>query len=361
MIRSPLADALRAKGATLAEFRGTELAADFGDVEAEWRRGSSAAGIFDLAFRSALCFRGDDRQTFLHNLLSNDVASLRPGQGCHAALLTQQSRVVADAFVFCRAQSVRMELDRALAERSRAHLEKYLVADDVEIEDLGATEAAIGVFGPRAAEVLAAAGAALPSERFAHLDGAIGGVPVWIARTDASGDLGYEIVTVPERAAELLDRLLAAGEPFGAGLGGMRALDVLRLEAGIPWPGIDFDDQHLVLEAGLEHAIHFQKGCYLGQEIVERASARGQVNRRLVGLRLSGTEAPARGAAITSGTVRRGEVTSAVFSFHDRAPIALGYLRREAANPGQRLEVEVPSGTAAAEIAPLPFRKRSGM
>jgi folate-binding protein YgfZ len=358
--RSALAEALRARGGAFSEVRGLLLPDHFGDVERDYRRASEAAGIFDLAFRSALRFTGDDRQTFLHNLLSNDVASLVPGTGCYATLLTQQSKVVADAYVFCERESIRLEIDRTLQAQARAHLEKFLVADDVEIEDLSDREAAFGIFGPRALDVISAAGAEAPHAELGHVETTIGGAKVWVARLSWTSDSGFEVIVEPSLAVPVLERLIAAGDGFGAGLAGMRALEVLRIEAGIPWPGVDFDERYLVLEAGLERGIHFKKGCYLGQEVVERASARGHVNRRLVGLRLDGAAIPPAGAAISSAGNRCGEVTSSVYSFHERAVVAFGYVRREVAEPGCELQVETAEGATAARVAALPFRPGSG-
>jgi len=154
--------------------------------------------------------------------------------------------------------------------------------------------------------------------------------------------------------------LLGAGAPLGLRPAGMAAAEILRLEAGIPYPDVDFDETHLVLEAGLERGISFRKGCYLGQEIVERASARGHVNRRLVGLRIHGDRVPARGARILKGGAETGRITSAAFSPHLRAPIALGYVRRDAISAGSRVEVEISGTTVVAEVAALPFYRGEG-
>lgn len=340
---------------------GSSESSSAGDLAREIRIATEAAAVFDFSFRTALRFTGDDRQSFLHNLLSNDVASLTPGTGIYATLLTQQSKVVTDAYVFCSAESLRVELDRALAPRARQHLESFLVADDVEIEDLTGREREIGLFGPKSTNVLQALNASIPDPALAHRTTQIAGAPVWIARIDWIAEPCFEIVADPEHAEPVLSALRAAAESVGGGLAGSRALDVLRLEAGLPWPGVDFDERYLVLEAGLERGIHFRKGCYLGQEVVERASSRGHVNRRLVGLVIDGDRVPDRGAAITrddGGAV--GEITSAALSPGVGAPIALGYVRREVAEPGQALCVATPGGVAAARVAALPFRGGSG-
>lgn len=357
--RSPFALLARAAGATPRSYGPLELPEHFGPADVEYARARGAAALFDFSFRAGLRFVGSDRQAFLHNLLSNDVQGLQPGTGCYATLLTQQSRVVCDAYVFCTADALRLDVDALLKDRAREHLEKFLVADDVEIEDRSGAEAVLGVFGPRSVEVLRAAGAEPPAPEFGHGETGLDGLRAWAARVDWTGDGGFEIV-VPRADAEAAWRTLArAGESVGLVPAGMATLDALRLEAGIPWPGVDFDESHLVLEAGLERGINFRKGCYLGQEVVERASSRGHVNRRLVGLRLYGGPVPARGASIRHDGTECGRVTSAAWSPHLRTPIALGYVRREVREPGSRLEVELAEGVAPAEVASLPFYRRT--
>jgi folate-binding protein YgfZ len=316
----------------------------------------SAAGLFDFGFRATLRFTGADRATFLHNLLSNDIASLEPGGGRYTTLLTQQSRVVADGNVFCLEDSLRFDVDRALKSRAREHLEKFLVADEVEIDDPTESEAMLGVLGPRASEILRAAGAEIPEKELDHRQNTLGDASCWIARVDWSGDGGFQIVVASSESAAARAAIVALGEPRGLVVADRDDLEVLRIEAGIPWPGVDFDESHLVLEAGLERGIHFRKGCYLGQEVVERASSRGHVNRRLVGLRVEGTEPPAAADRITHEGAEVGKVTSSAFSPALDSPIALGYVRREVMEPGNRLHV---GGGTPAEVVALPFYRAS--
>src|SRR2546421_5306004 len=158
---SPFVALARARGAALQSYGGHELAETFGDPIEECASVRSAAGLFDLSFRAGLSFTGADRTTFLHNLLSNDVAGLRPGAGCYATLLTRESKVVADTYVFCGNDSIRLELDGRVKGRAREHLERFLVADEVEIEDRSEVETSLGVHGPRAGEILSGASAGL--------------------------------------------------------------------------------------------------------------------------------------------------------------------------------------------------------
>ncbi len=357
MLASPLRDLERAAGAVLRRYGGLELPEKFADVAAEVEAARSSAGLFDLAFRSRLAFRGADRATFLHNLLSNEVLSLGPGAGCYTTLLTQQSKVVVDGNLFVLEEVILFDVDRRLKGRAREHLEKFLIADEVEIDDLEESEASIGIEGPRSIDILriAAGGVEPPASPYRHAAVTIGGASARVARVHWTGDPGFDVTAATESAAAVWQALRAAGEPLGLVPAGMAAFNILRIEAGIPWVGVDVDESHLVLEAGLERGISFQKGCYLGQEVVERASARGHVNRRLVGLRLDGAVVPKAGAKVLRGGAEVGRVTSAVYSPAAGTAIAMGYVRREAMAAGSRLEIESAGG---AEVVSMPFLRR---
>ncbi len=354
---NPLADLVRALGAVMRSYDGVELAESFGDPRIEATDARKAAGLFDLSSRARLRFRGPDRVTFLHNLLSNDVAALRPGTGCYATLLTRESKVVADTNVLCMEDVIDLELDRSVKDRARAHLERFLVADDVEVEDRSEKETSLGVHGPRAPEILRIAlpDCGLPQAELEHRPATIAGAPILVVRDAWTGDPGFEIVTARTSVAGVWRAIATAGAAFGLRPAGMAAADILRLEAGRPRIGVDFDETHLVLEAGLERGIHFSKGCYLGQEIVERASARGHVNRRLVGLRIEGDRVPQSGARLAAEGAEVGRITSAVFSPHLGSTIALGYVRRAVAAPGSGVSVELGGSTVPAVVTALPF------
>jgi folate-binding protein YgfZ len=354
---SPLADLVRARGAVMRSYGGVDLAESFGDPRVEATEARKAAGLFDLSLRARLRFRGPDRVTFLHNLLSNDVASLRHGTGCYATLLTRESKVVADANLLCMEDAIDLELDRTVKDRAKAHLERFLVADDVEIEDRSEQETSLGIHGPRASEILRIAlpDWDLPRGELEHRPAAIAGAPLLLVCDSWTGDPGFEIVTACTDAAGVWRAIATAGAAFGLRPAGMAAADILRLEAGRPRVGVDFDETHLVLEAGLERGIHFSKGCYLGQEIVERASARGHVNKRLVGLRIDGDRVPESGARLTAEGAEVGHITSAVFSPHLCSTIALGYVRRALAAPGSAVAVELGGASVAAVVTALPF------
>lgn len=352
-----LVEAERAAGAVFGSSGGLELPERFGpDVLEEVRRAREDAALFDLSFRCRLRFTGPDRVEFLHNLLSNDIRSLRPGTGCYATLLTRESRVVADGNVFCAEEEVFLDLETAVRQRAREHFERHLVADEVEIEDRFPSETTLGVHGPQALRALAAAGLdRLPEVELGHREETFEGVPIRVARVARTGDDGFDLWVPRPAAGRVWARLREAGiEPAG-----MAAFETLRVEAGIPRVGVDFDESSLVLEAGLERGIHFRKGCYLGQEVVERQSARGHVNRKLVGLRIQGGGVPEAGARLLAEGREVGRLTTVVRSPSAGGAIALGWVRREFLQPGTHLAIDHGSSTLRAEVVALPFHRRA--
>ena len=359
---NPFSEIERASGAVFQNYRGLQIPESYGDPAAEYRAARTSAGLFDLSFRGVLRFTGADRTTFLHNLLSNDIQALRPGEGCYATLLTQQSKVVADANVLCLEDSLWLDVDVRLAERAREHLEKFLVADEVEIESRTGLDTSVGLYGPRYAEVLRAAlgTVSLPEVEHGHIAAVLGGVSVRVSRVSWTADPGFELIVPRGEATAVWKTLVAGGSPLGLRPAGMAVLDVLRLEAGIPAPGVDFDESHLALEAALERGISFKKGCYLGQEVVERATARGHVNRRRVGLRIEGTAVPGSSAKIFASGAEVGVITSSAFSPTVGAAVAMGYVKRDLTEPGTRVEVETARGPLPAEVVRLPLPSRPG-
>ena len=355
-MQSPLAAWHTAHGAVVTDDRGISLPEYFADIEHEYRAVRDAAGLIDLSFRVQIGAIGEDRVSFLQGMLSNDVESLRPGQGCPATLLTDQGRIVADLRVYALEDSLMLDLDARVKDKTVAALERFIIADDVELADLSADQTAIGVQGPLASRLLEAAGtSASLTEDCQHAAARLAETAVRVVRVSETGLDGYAILVPRPQAEAVWQTLLEAGRPLGACPVGLGALNMLRIEAGIPWYGVDMDEDRIVLEVGLDHALSFNKGCYLGQEVVERASARGRVNRKLSGLLVQGTEPPRSGDKLFADTREVGWITSAILSPRFGRPIALGYVRREHLEPGTRLRIDRNGTPMIAEVAVLPF------
>ena len=329
---------------------------------ADYRTLRTGAGCIELENRGWLAVAGHDRADFLQGLLSNDVAALSPGEGCYATCLTPQGRMIADLYVFAGRDRLLLEVDRSVVDRLRERFDDLVFTEDVRIADLTSGSVGFGVHGPAARDVAEALTGPTAGEMAVceHRALDIGTGAGWVARTDDLGIEGYRVV-VDRPAGEALQRALAAA---GAVSVEHAAGEAVRVESGRPAFPIDMDHDTIPLEAGIaDRAISFDKGCYVGQEVIIRILHRGQgrVARRLVGLtlgRLDGAEPvlPTPDAAIFSGDDEVGRVTSAVHSPALGEVIALGYVRRNLADAGGA-SVHVSSGAerVPAVVTSLPF------
>jgi len=346
----------QAQGAVLANDRGIELPERFSQPDNEYQAVREKAGLINLSFRAQVQMTGEDRVSFLQGMVSNDVKALRPGDGCLATLLTEQGRLVADLRIYALETSLLLDVDARCKEKLIDTLSRFIVADDVELADLSETQTTLGLQGPLSSQILAATGiSASLSKMFQHSEGTLAATSVRLIRANDTGEDGYEILVPSVQAVAVWQALLQAGAPLGLRPVGLAALNTLRIEAGIPWYGIDMDESRIVLEVGLEQAISFKKGCYLGQEVVERASARGHVNRKLTGLIVQDDTLPASGDKVLHDSQEVGWVTSTTISPRLGRPIALGYVRREYLAPGTRLRIDRPGMPVIAEVTTLPF------
>ncbi len=352
MPESALYAAARARGATFLEIDGFTVAGDFGDAEAEYRALRVDAALVDLPFRQRLRATGVDRVPFLQGMLSNDVAALGAGEGCAALLLTEQGKVVADFAVLALEDALLLDGLASAVAAATAALERFIVADDVELAPLGATDHAFGLYGPGAAAALATLGVpALPDGDFGHGPYRVGDVETRIVRVPEPGAGGFHCLVPASSAAQWWVHCIDAGITAA----GHRAFDVLRIESGVPWYGHDVGPDTIALEAPYERAISFRKGCYLGQEVMERVTARGHVNRKLVGLEATDRKVPATGARLFAGDRDVGWITSVCWSWRLQRSIALGYVRREHVAPGTTLALGAADTTATLTVRPLPF------
>jgi len=312
-----------------------------------------SCGLLRADFRSVLRVVGADRSIFLQGMLSNDVAKLAPGQGCLSALLTQQAKLVSDLRVLILAEEIWLDVPALRATVVREALERFIVADDVEFAEADMCQPLVSLEGPQAARVvLAVFGEALDRlDPYGHRPASFDGITVRIAAVTHTGEAGLLVLGPPSHTASVIDKCLAAG----AEAVGSEAIDVLRIEAGIPCFGRDMNDTSLVSEVGLEGAFSFTKGCYLGQEVVERVAARGQVQKKLVGLICEGDRPPTTGSTLLAADKEVGLITSAAWSPSLKVVIALGYVRREHWDVGNMLQI---AAGGRARVAALPFVAR---
>jgi len=351
-MKSPLADYHVSQGATLGEYHGALVPARFGDPAAENQAVRKASGLFDFSFRAKFLAKGRDHARFLHRMLSNDVKKLSPGQGTYATFLTAQGHILADLLLYCAEDCFIIDTDADLRDKALTGLSRYIVGDKVEMAPLELY--ALAFQGPRARPLLEKTlHIELPAmQEFNHFPTNYAGHPVRVVRASSTGEEGYE-VWVGARGLEAVWGAACGQAPtYGTLPCGFEALESLRIEAGIPRYGQELAEDTMPLEAGLYKALSFTKGCYIGQEIVERTRSRGHVNWKLVGLRVDSVTPPIAGEKLTSEGKEIGEVTSACISPTLGKTLALAYVRREVSEPGAKLNL--PSG-ATAEVASLPF------
>ena len=342
----------------------------------EYERLQTAAGAVERTSRGRLQLTGEDRRSYLHGLLTNDIVALAAGQGCYAALLTPQGRMISDMRVSELGDRVLIDLPLATASSVRARLADFVFSEDVEVQDVTDRLAQVGVYGPTAAGSLAdllqrpSAAATRDGndtcearrERLERLsldangEWRFGDATVHAIRSEDFGIAGFELCLPADAAAAFVSGLQEAGAPPVS----ETTLEVTRVEAGRPAFGADMDESTIPLEAGIEdRAISTTKGCYVGQEVIVRVLHRGQgrVAKRLVGVIADPADALQRGERLfVAGSDKEvGSVTSAVVSPRLRRPIALGYVRRELAEPGTLLTAGTEGSGRRVTVVMLPF------
>jgi aminomethyltransferase len=343
---------LQTQGARFGTVLGVSVPLRFAAAENEYRAAREACAMWAADVRRLLTVTGEDRVTFLQGMLSNDVKVLRPGEGTYAALLTQQGKIVSDVRVYADSGYVLLDV---LAERVTAvisALEKFIVADDVELNVRDDEQPLIGLMGPAAAATLEAVlKAKLPEwQALSHQNLTVAGRALRVIAVGETNESGLLLCGAAAVRAEVWSALLAAGaQPIG-----METLNVLRVEAGVPWYGIDMDDEVLLMETNLDRAVSFTKGCYLGQEVVERVAARGHVNKKLTGLAIDGDQVPPPATTLRADGRDVGRITSAVRSPAHGRIIGLGYVHRDSLTPGTVLRAVMAEGEAAVVVTTLP-------
>lgn len=325
-------------------------------IDAEVKALRMGAAVLARPDVKTLRLVGPDRVRFLNGMVSNDVAALAPGQGVRAVKTSSKGRV--EALVRVRATSDALFIDAraAVAERVRATLDQFIIMDDCAISDVSDARDVVSLVGPDSARVLDAAGLgapALPLGALAPHAFASAGDVVIVA-DPTLGVPAFELHAPAGQGDALAERLVAVGAtPISS-----EALEILRIEAGVPVDGRELDDETFPMEARLESAISFSKGCYIGQEVIARATNFGGVKHILVGLVVDGDALPEEGAPVfvDGSDVRVGELTSIARSPTLGRTIALGYVRRTEEAPGTRVVVaSAAHGRLGATVAALPF------
>ena len=292
----------------------------------------SGAAWLDLSPRGKIKASGEDRARLLHAMTTNHIQQLTPGSGCYAYFLTAQGRVLADVNILARPDHFLLDTEPEAREKVFKHLDSFIIADDVTIEDLTASLATIAIEGLRAAAILEKLGAPLPARDYDNVE--------WqsslVVRTSHTGGPGFFVITPTAERTALIEQLEAAGAVAAS----PEAFRIIRIKNGRPRFGEDITERFIGPETNQARAMNYQKGCYLGQEIVERVRSRGQVNRILVSIQIEGAEPPEAGTKLQLGSVVAGEITSVAYSPALNKLVGLAYVRVEHANPGEELSLD---------------------
>lgn len=350
---------LKARGARWAEIRGLALAVDYGDVAAEYGAAAGGAALYAARDRSLIQLTGRDRAAWLNNLVTNTIKTLQPGEGNYAFVLNVKGRIRFDINMIVVQEAIWLDLDQRAVATAMAHLNRYLITEDVQIRDRSNDYVRLALLGPKAGEIAAALGATQ-----AGAMAALGSTTIplvkrhrLMVRHDFAGVFGVELAIEAADGEACWSRLMEIGSSVGLRPCGWSAVRALRMEAGIPAWGEDINEDVLPAETRqVERAISYAKGCYLGQEVVERMRSHGALARTLVGLRLTRPlVVPAGGIAMKADGNEIGRLTSCCESPAIGGTIGLGYAKTSHAQEGQKVILGTESPVEG-QVCPLPFR-----
>ena len=366
-IPSPLAGVYASMGAKMGVWFGCALPDNFGNPAAEYRFANQSVALEDKNYRTYLNFTGPDRVRYLNAILTNNIKDLAAGEGAISLLLNPQGHIVAEMETYAFTGHHLCVSYAMIREQLIQWMDKYIIMDDVSLADETERWGTLALEGPGAAAVvkeltgldlqqlkeLSSVDARLLPDHPVAAPSAAGALPLAsspvacrMVKRSPGGIAGAEFVVERDHLETLWTILLEATRNHGGGPAGYTALSGQRLAQGVPWFGYDFGEKQIPHEAGLEHShISYTKGCYTGQEIVERVRSRGQVNRRRVALLFSGADVPEPGVPLTAEDGKEvGNVTRAARVWEPPRVVGMGYVRKEAEAPGTNLHW--PGGTA---------------
>lgn len=357
MASTPLLDALNAAGEgplATAEHRGVETAARFSDAGQEFFALLNGCGVYDLGFRTRLSLKGSDRARWMNGMVTNNIRDLAVDHGVYAFLLNPQGRILGDMHVFNRGETLLVETNRTQLEKIAATFEHYIIMDDVEVADISADQTAIGLSGPKSRAILFDVGIQVPELHPLQMVNPqcvcdCGCAECTVIRAEDGPAESYAIWLSAKDLLKTWKTLVAAG----ATRVGSEALENQRVVAGVPLYGVDIRERDLPQETEQDRALNFNKGCYVGQEIVERIRSRGNVHRKFAGFVLDSAATVNAGDKIFSGDKEVGELTSVATlpTESGERTVGLGYIRREVGIPKHEVRI----GAYSATVAQLPL------
>ena len=355
--RTVLSALHEARGAQWEEHLGWEVPGCYSGLPHEYQALHEGVGLIDLSHRQRLLLTGRDRKTWLNGQVTQNVLSLADFHCAYGTIITPQGQMVADLRILALPDALLLDLPAGTAAPMAEYLERFRIMERADIEDISDSWAHISVQGPlasrAAALVLTDDVADLPLWTGITANFDMG--PLHVFRISRCGEDGFDFFVPAAAAASLWSALCVSRPELAVHSVGKQALNVRRIEAGIPWWGAELDGSIVPLEARLEHAIDYNKGCYVGQEIIARIHARGHVNNQLAGFLIEGGTCPPKGSEIRHEGKKVGRTVSAVQSLKLDRPIALGYLRRELQEPGTKVVAATEAGEIPLTVVALPF------
>jgi glycine cleavage system T protein len=358
--RTTLFDAQKEMGASFDLFDGWEMAAFYTDPDQEHDRVRGGVGLIDLSYQGVIKIGGKEGAQFLHGLVTHDIKGLEKGKGVRAAFLTGKGKVMALCRVLGLGDEYLVINDPQTHEKVFKYLFPFSYAGDFKAEDLSDSYRTLSVQGPDALLVMKEICFEPVPALVEHgwIETIIAGHHVIVVQASRTGEVGFDILMPATALRDVWDFILLKGEFHSIAPVGLRALESLRVEAGVPVYGVDADDTNMMLELGLTDAVSFTKGCYTGQEAVAMATYRGHISKKLSGLALAAEAVPNPGDKIVIEGKEVGHVTSALKSRSLGSVLALGYVKYGFFEPGTNLEVEHDGNILPAVVVELPFYRR---
>lgn len=319
----------------------------YGNPIGEYGFLTHSVGLLDFTHRGRLCLVGADRQRFLNGQVTNQLAHLKPGQGCHAALVGPKAKMDSDLNIHLLKDEILLDFEPGLSAKVESRIGRYIIAEDVQIVDASGFYGMFSLQGPAALKVMESIGAPIgtvpqshdcapfQSENFGE---------AYLTRMGRLGGEGFDLYVPGDKLVEAWRRLVELAKDQGGGPAGWEAFECARIEMGIPRFGQDMDSATMPPEAGLQaRAISYNKGCYIGQEIIARIRTYGQVAKSLKRLAINVPESadPSQlaGGKLTRNGKEVGWITSACRSPKQGAVLGLGYVRRGSGESGTVLDL----------------------
>lgn len=334
----------------------------------QYNHALAIGGILDRSNRRLIELTGRDRTRWLDSLITNALAPLAPGQAAYALALNVKGRVLFDLQVLVLPDRLWLDVDKRLAGAALSHLDHHLITEDVTLRELGNRQPRLTLLGPRAAEVFTRLGltdvTALTPQHHRELE--LGGAPLLLHRRELAGLPAIDVypATVSSDSTRAFDPIGAATAALGLVTVDQPALDALRIEAGESDVLDDFDEATTALDTGLhDRAISFSKGCYLGQEIVERMRSHGGPTRRPVGVAVEGNAPVPPGSLVRLDGREVGRTRTGCWSEALQTRLSLALLKIDASRPDTLLSIcengheGGSTGVRPARVVDLPVRR----